>query len=76
VIERTDFELMGHLAAYRAAGAPTLHLCGSGPAAFLFVTERAKVAELRRQFREAGAEVFEARTLRRADALRLEPLED
>jgi 4-diphosphocytidyl-2-C-methyl-D-erythritol kinase len=74
VIERTDFELMGHFAAYRAAGAPTLHLCGSGPAAFLFVSERARVAELRRQFREAGAEVFEARTLRRADAVRLEPL--
>jgi 4-diphosphocytidyl-2-C-methyl-D-erythritol kinase len=75
VIERTDFELMGHFAAYRAAGAPTLHLCGSGPAAFLFVTERAKVAELRGQFREAGAEVFETRTLRRSDALRVEPLE-
>jgi 4-diphosphocytidyl-2-C-methyl-D-erythritol kinase len=75
VIERTDFELMGHFAAYRAAGAPTLHLCGSGPAAFLFVSERAKVSELRHQFREAGAEVIEARTLRRADALRLTPLE-
>ncbi|MSP22448.1 MAG: 4-(cytidine 5'-diphospho)-2-C-methyl-D-erythritol kinase [Dehalococcoidia bacterium] len=75
VIERTDFELMGHFAAYRAVGAPTLHLCGSGPAAFLFVSERAKVSELRHHFREAGAEVIEARTLRRAAALRLEPLD-
>ena len=75
VIERTDFELMGHFAAYRAAGAPTLHLCGAGPAAFLFVSERAKVSELRHQFREAGAEVIEARTLRRAAALKLEPLD-
>lgn len=74
VIERSDAELMAHLAAYRAAGAPTLHLCGAGPAAYLLVAERAKVAELRGLFREAGAEVFEARTLRRADALRLEPL--
>lgn len=74
VIERSDAELMAHLAAYRAAGAPTLHLCGAGPAAYLLVAERAKVAELRGLFREAGAEVFEARTLRRAAAVHLEPL--
>lgn len=71
VVERTDTELTAHLAAYRAAGAPSLHLCGSGPAAYLLVAERAKLVELRRTFRDAGAEVFETRTLRRAAALEL-----
>jgi len=75
VVERSDAELTAHLAAYRAAGAPSLHLCGSGPAAYLLVAERAKVVELRRTFRDAGAEVIETRTLRRGPALRLEPVD-
>ena len=48
VIERTQPELVAHYAAYSAAGAPRLHLCGAGPAVFLLVTEGAKIAELRR----------------------------
>ena len=75
VIERTDAELTAHFAAYRAAGAPSLHLCGSGPAAYLLVAERARVVEWRRTFRDAGAEVFDTRTLRRAASVRVEPLE-
>lgn len=72
-IERTDDELMAQLAMYRAAGgAATLHLCGSGPAVYLFVAERAKVAELKRDFEQVGAEVFEAHTLGRAAATRVE----
>ena len=75
VVERSDAELTAHLAAYRAAGAPSLHLCGSGPAAYLLVAERAKLVELRHTFRDAGAEVIETRTLRRAAALRLEAVD-
>lgn len=75
VVERSDTELTAHLAAYRAAGAPSLHLCGSGPAAYLLVAERAKLVELRHTFRDAGAEVIETRTLHRGPALRLEPVD-
>lgn len=74
VVERTDSQLMGHLGAYYAAGAPTLHLCGAGPAAFVLVSDRAKVSELRRDFTNAGATVFDTTTLGREAALRLEPL--
>ena len=72
VIERTQPELVAHYAAYAAAGAPRLHLCGAGPAVFLLVTEGAKVAELRRDFGATGATVIEARTLPRPAALRVE----
>ena len=48
----------------------------AGPAVCLFVRDDAKVAELRRDFRNVGAEVFEAVTLRRAAALAIgEPRE-
>lgn len=75
VIERTQPELVAHYAAYTAAGAPRLHLCGAGPAVFLLVTEGARVAELRRDFSAVGATVIEARTLARAAALRIERIE-
>ncbi|MGE3794868.1 MAG: hypothetical protein AB7I38_13200, partial [Dehalococcoidia bacterium] len=69
VVERTDAELVAHYASYRAAGAPQLHLCGAGPAVYVFVREGARVADLRRGFEALGAAVFEARTLPRAAAL-------
>lgn len=74
VVERTEPELVAHYAKYHAAGAPRLHLCGSGPAVFMLVLEGAKVQELRREFRAQGATVMEARTLPRAAALAVEPL--
>jgi len=74
VIERTQPELVAHYAAYGAAGAPRLHLCGAGPAVFLLVTEGAKVAELRRDFSMVGATVIEARSLQRAAATAVERL--
>jgi len=76
VVERAEPELVAHYAAFAAAvaGAPRLHLCGSGPAVYLFVREDAKVAELRRDLARTGAAVIEARTLPRVEALRLEPL--
>ena len=69
VIERTQPELVAHYAAYGAAGAPRLHLCGAGPAVFLLVTEGAKIAELRRDFGMVGATVIEAHSLPRPAAL-------
>ena len=69
VIERSDAELVAHYAVYGTTGALRLHLCGAGPAVCLFVHEDSKVAELRRDFRNVGADVFEAVTLRRAAAL-------
>ena len=74
VIERTQPELVAHYAAYSAAGAPRLHLCGAGPAVFLLVTEGAKIAELQRDFGVTGATVIEAHTLPRAASLRIERL--
>ena len=70
VIERSESELLAHFGAYAAVvgGAP-LHLSGAGPAAFLLAHDRAKVSELRRDLEAAGAEVFAARTLPRAEAL-------
>lgn len=68
-IERTDSELVAHYAGYRAAGAPTLHLCGAGPAVYLLVHERAKRTELAEAFRSRGALVLPASTLGRAGAL-------
>ena len=75
VVERTEPELVAHYAAYGAAGALRLHLCGAGPAVYLLVTEGAKVAELRRDFGALGATVIEARTLPRAAALHIERIE-
>jgi 4-diphosphocytidyl-2C-methyl-D-erythritol kinase len=72
VIERTDAELVAHYASYRGAGAPQLHLCGAGPAVFFFVREGARAADLRRNLEAVGAQVFEARTLPRAQALAIE----
>ena len=73
VIERTESELLAHYAAYDSAiGGGRLHLSGAGPVVFLLVHERAKVAELRRDLEQAGAEVLPARTLTRAEALALE----
>ena len=70
VIERTESELLAHYGAYAAAlGGVPLHLTGTGPAVFLLIHERAKGAELRRDLEQAGAEVFPARTLTRAEAL-------
>lgn len=76
VVERTEPELVAHYAAYHAAGAPRLHLCGAGPAVYLFVRETAKVAELRRDFQQRGATVFDAWTLPREQALAIEEIEE
>lgn len=75
VIERTDAELLAHYGRYHAIGAPKLHLCGAGPAVYMFVTDRAKVSELKRDFSQAGATVLDTRTLPRAEALRIERLD-
>ncbi len=72
VVERTEPELVAHFARYAAAGAPRLHLCGSGPSVFLFIHENAKMSELRRDFKQVGAAVFEVRTLGRAAATAVE----
>ena len=70
VIERTESELLANYAAYASAlGGVPLHLTGTGPAVFLLIHERAKASELRRDLEQAGAEVFPARTLTRAEAL-------
>lgn len=69
VIERGDSELVAHYATFRAAGAPHIHLCGAGPAVYCFIREGARMAELRRTLEGVGAEVFEARTLPRPEAL-------
>lgn len=74
VIERTEPELVAHYARYGQAGALQMHLCGSGPAVFLFIREGAKAQELRRDFRQVGATVFEAHTLGRERATAIEPL--
>ncbi len=74
VVERSEPELIAHYAKYHAAGAPRLHLCGSGPAVFMLVLEGAKLQELRRAFRTQGANVIEAHTLPRAAALAVEVL--
>jgi len=74
VVERTDAELLAHYGRYHAIGAPKLHLCGAGPAVYMFVTDRAKVSELKRDFSQAGADVFDAHTLPRSAALRIEAL--
>lgn len=75
VIERTEPELVAHYARYGQAGALQLHLCGSGPAVYLFIREDAKASALRRDFQAVGATVFEARTLGRAAATTIERVE-
>ena len=75
VVERTDAELLAHFGRYHAIGAPKLHLCGAGPAVYMFVTDRAKVSELKRDFAQAGADVLDAHTLPRAAALHIEALD-
>ena len=69
VVERSDPELLAHYVRYRAGRGPALHLCGAGPTIYLFVTKNVKVAALRRDYQATGAEVIEASTLSRADAL-------
>ena len=76
VVERTEPELVAHYAAYHAQGAPRLHLCGAGPAVYLFVRETAKVSELRRDFQQRGATVFDTWTLPRERALVIEEIEE
>jgi len=75
VIERDEPELVAQYARYRSAGAPRLHLCGSGPAVFMFVREQAQRSRLRRDFERAGARVFVASTLGREPSLAVEPIE-
>ena len=70
-IERTDVELLAHYAAFRAAGAPQLHLCGSGPAVYTLIKEGIRIAQFRQAFEAVGARVFEAHTVPRAQALAL-----
>lgn len=73
VVERTDPELVAHFAAYSGEAAPVrLHLCGAGPAVYMFVREQARTAALRHDFEQLGATVFEARTLSRSAALETE----
>ena len=74
-IERTEPELVAHYARYGQTGALRLHLTGAGPAVYLFIREDAKAQELRRDFRAVGATVFEARTLRREEAMRIETVQ-
>jgi 4-diphosphocytidyl-2-C-methyl-D-erythritol kinase len=74
VVERTEPELVAHYAMYTQAGAPRLHLCGAGPAVYLWVREAAKTSELRRDFEQVGATVFEVRTLGRDASLAIEEL--
>lgn len=75
VIERTDSELVAEYAAFhvalRGGVTPRLHLTGAGPCVFLLVGERARVTELRRELEGAGARVYAARTLPRAQAIAL-----
>lgn len=72
VIERTEPELVAHFARYAQAGAMRLHLCGAGPSVFLFIHENAKLSELRKDFKQVGAGVFEVHTLGRASATAIE----
>jgi 4-diphosphocytidyl-2-C-methyl-D-erythritol kinase len=74
VVERTEPELVACYARYGALAAPRLHLCGAGPAVYLLVREQARITDLRRDFENAGALVFDARTLPRAAALAVEQL--
>ena len=74
VIERGESELLAHYGAYRAAGAPTLHLTGAGPTAFLLVHANARASELRRDFEAVGARALSVRTLARRDALAVQEL--
>jgi len=72
VIKNHYSELIEYYALLRSKGAPILHLCGSGPAVYLWIHKYAKVEELRFDFMHAGASVFEVFTTTRRDATVLE----
>ena len=74
-VERTDPELVASFALYANKAAPVrLHLCGAGPAVYLFVREQARVSLLQRDFEGMGATVFPTRTVSREVALAIEEL--
>jgi len=75
VVERTEPELVAHYATYAAAGLPRLHLSGAGPSVYCFIPDNAKTAVLRRDLAALGPEVFEVRTLPRAQALAVRAIE-
>ncbi len=68
VVERTEPELVAHYARFARIAGGRLHLCGAGPAVYLFVHEDARVSELRRELEATGARVFVTATLGRAAA--------
>lgn len=72
VIERMKPELVAHYGAYATVSAPRLHLCGAGPAVYLLVHQRAKLSELRNGLEHVGATVFEAHTITRSEATKIE----
>ena len=67
VIKDHYSELIEYYALLRSKGAPNLHLCGSGPAVYLWIHENAKVEELSVDFEQVGASVFEVFTTIRND---------
>ena len=69
VIKNHYSELIEYYALLRSKGAPILHLCGSGPAVYLWIHQNAKVEELMFDFKQAGASVFEVFTTNRQDAV-------
>lgn len=71
VIERTSAELVAQYSMFRSAGAPPLHLSGTGPAAYAFVNEGVRISTLRKELESVGAAVYEARTLGRTQAVAL-----
>lgn len=71
VIERTSAELVAQYSMLRSAGAPPLHLSGAGPAVYAFVNEGVRISTLRKELEAVGAQVYEARTLGRAEATAL-----
>jgi 4-diphosphocytidyl-2-C-methyl-D-erythritol kinase len=74
-VERTAPELVASFALYANKAAPVrLHLCGAGPAVYLFVREQARVSLLQRDFEGMGATVFPTRTVSREVALAIEEL--
>tara|TARA_B100000029_G_scaffold505729_1_gene586945 strand:- start:32682 stop:33596 length:915 start_codon:yes stop_codon:yes gene_type:complete len=76
VIKNHYSELIEHYELLRSKGAIHLHLCGSGPAVYLWIHRNAKVEELSFDFMQAGASVFEVFTTNRQDATAIEILND
>ncbi len=76
VFERAAYETFAGLTAYReallAAGAPHVHLAGSGPALFALATDRSEAEEIYRSLRPPGGEFFLARTVAAHEALAIE----